>query len=387
MIARAEAPPPLVSSLGSVHEGPAVAWLALLGGMLWALGILGKRYGLEGVPCQQKVLWSAFTSLLFLLGTGVLPAVQLARSGGLAPSLGDPAWLQRLPWVVAAGVISGIGSLLAMYALARAGQHASSALVAVVQNGVYTAATPLLITAEIGEAANMRQWLGIAAVCMGVPLMDPGLMKMLRPMPSAKHCPSGEGEASEACYGAAPLHKMRAGVAAGGGSSVAVVAAAAAGVFWAVGSLGRRYGVRGSPHELQTAQAGITHLVINYCSCVAPAVCLACGDYMKVWNMLCDSNFRRRALVVAGTSVICGIGGFLITIGLAETGPNGGAAVSTIANGVYTVCGAAFIAAAYRERPAPAQWLGVALVVAGVSVVGLAAGGSGLGRGPAILHK
>lgn len=329
--------------------------LAVFGGVLWALGLLGRRYSLEGAATgSNKRLWSAFSALVFTMGTTVLPAIQLATSKGVPAAAQDPGWLSRLPVVMAAGVASGAGGVLGTYALSRAGRSSSSALVTIVQNGVSTVAAPLLITVEFGEAATFKRWLGIASVCLGVPLMDPGFASM-------QSRARDRGGDKEANYGSATAPKS-----AWQASSSCVALAVIAGLLWSVASVARRYGVRGSPPSLLTIQATMTHVAIASCSCMPPAVSLACDDVGTIIAALRDAAFRRRMLVFLASAILSGVGGWLITLGLAVTGPNGGAAVMTIANGVYTVAGAIFIALVYQERAEPLQWLGVALIVAGV---------------------
>lgn len=353
---------------------------SLTGGMLWALGMVGKRYGVEGAHPNQRAHLSALCSLIFLMSTLLLPGVELLSAGDLAiAGLKDSGWLHRLPMVVLAGMISGIGSLLSMYSLILACPSGSSALASVITNGTYTAGAPILLTCFFREEICLLHWLGIIAVCLGVPMMDPALSL---PVCRSRR-PSEETAKANTCfretlphYGStftAPRHsglldKFQWELRGQGGVRAALWMAAFSGLFWDIGILGRRYGMQSSPQHLNQIHAVLTLLVLNSSSCIAPMMCLMS---MGSASLLPDPNSRQRIPVVMITGAFAGLGGFLLTYSMSLAGRSGSAVVSTIANGVFTVFGALLIAAMYREKPTFTQFTGATVTVMGICMMGM----------------
>lgn len=119
---------------------------AVLAGVLWGLGPLGKRYGAGGAEEGMRAARAACTFFVYNVAS-LIPVLALMAQAFLAGKLQSPlgqSWWWRAPVVLICGIISGFGGVMATYAFALAGDNDSS-LLAMVENGVYTAVGALLI--------------------------------------------------------------------------------------------------------------------------------------------------------------------------------------------------------------------------------------------------
>jgi len=150
--------------------------VAALAGLLWSFGSLGKRFGVGGAPGGLKVARSACTLFLYnsaVLVPGFLAVFGSAASGGLQGTVSRKWCLCTCPVVFNCGLLSGFGSVLATYAFALAAKNESGVL-AMVENGVYTALAALLIALLWRERPSRKQLLSALLVLAGVVLAYAG---------------------------------------------------------------------------------------------------------------------------------------------------------------------------------------------------------------------
>jgi len=147
--------------------GPSVLY-AVLAGVLWGAGPLGKRYGAGGAEEGMRAVRSGCTFFVYTVATFVPVSAYFAYRW-LAGELGAPdeAWLRRSPLVVLCGMLSGLGGVLATYAFALADPN-ESALLSMVENGVYTACGALLIGLVYQERLTAMQTGAGVLMCLGV---------------------------------------------------------------------------------------------------------------------------------------------------------------------------------------------------------------------------
>jgi len=145
---------------------------AVLAGVLWSFGPLGKRYGAGGAEEGLRASQASCTFFLYMtgaMGPVVVAALYSLLTGRMQAAV-DGAWfLRRAPAVLACGTASGFGGVLGTYAFAIAGRN-ESGLIAMVENGVYTVVAAMLIAIIYQEQPNSWQW-GSAALILGAVLL------------------------------------------------------------------------------------------------------------------------------------------------------------------------------------------------------------------------
>jgi drug/metabolite transporter (DMT)-like permease len=381
---------------------------ALSGGFLWSFGLLGKRYGVDGVDPHLKAAWSAIICLFFSCGCLVAAMVDLFSGDPIlrAAAFRDPEFRHRLPVVGVAGTAGGIAGVLAIYALALSDQSASSALVSVILNGVYTVSAPVALWAVFGEDTSACQWMGVAVVSTGVILMDSSILQVGRntlggvrrlkfaksrlkvgawnekKLQQQRRLPCGSHLKEEINYvpyvqqfGSAVLSAAadevmesqkkvmlpKSTMASHATVFIAVIAA----LLCNCSLIGKRYVMKAAPKELMKMESAFTLMVLCFGGIVSPLLYMVFpGNWRQVMEAMAEPEWRRRLPLVALAGTISGLGSIMCIFSLGITKHS--ALISTIQNGTCTVLGALLIALTYRETLSKSQIIGVSLVLAGI---------------------
>eukprot|EP00928_Gymnodinium_smaydae_P036483 TRINITY_DN25496_c0_g1_i1.p1 TRINITY_DN25496_c0_g1~~TRINITY_DN25496_c0_g1_i1.p1 ORF type:complete len:365 (-),score=19.69 TRINITY_DN25496_c0_g1_i1:112-1206(-) len=146
---------------------------AILAGVLWSFGIVGKRYSASLVPPGNQLEGATVVYAVYLLSGGpihVLLGVFVWIVGSLSLK-NMQQWMQATGFkVFGAGIIAGIGGRLSTYALTLS--QADGALFSLIIDGTYSLVGALLIACVFGERPTALQSLGAATIIGAVLLAD-----------------------------------------------------------------------------------------------------------------------------------------------------------------------------------------------------------------------
>lgn len=324
---------------------PALSW-AIIGGLLWAVGPMVKRHGVNGASAEIKAARSAWVMLIYLCGALLPPAFDLLRIGiePFQDVFSDPDWWTRLPVVVMCGSCVGFGGLTSTYAFAVA-TSGNTALMSLVQNGVFTVMGGVYVAAVYMEQPSPTRILSATLIVTGVMLAEGQKMSCGRSVPSFS------------------LSKPSFSLAGKGSNPMFI--SVLAGCLWAFGPLGKRCGVQGAVDENKAALSTVTAFAMTLMSVVACIVTLLRTTSVGCAKALGPDRCFRSFLMLAGGAV-AGLGGMMCTYAFTLSQKNASAAIATVENGIYTVFGALFISLAFRERLTAYQLGSACLVAIGI---------------------
>jgi len=368
--------------------GKAVLY-AVLGGVLWAIAPFGKRYGVEGTNEINRAALSACTFLMYALGmfSTVLISFLWMDAAKRRATFADAEWRGRVPWVLAGGFLNSLGGLAATYAYGLATPN-SSALISIVENGVYCISAAVLIVWVFHEEPSLLHVASAMLILAGTLLAEvadrnrddaassgsPGT-----PSGAAKQEPKvrppghdivvpSYGAVQEADAQTCREHCWSCSCPAVNAIPVAVVA----GLLWACGVLGKAYGAKGAPEGFEDARSVCTFFLYTIGTLLTVTTSVLCG--LAAGRIHVSTNLdwlRRRAPGVVLCGLLSGLGGEIATYAFAIADANDSSIISVVENGVYTLFGALLIVAAYEERPSFWQAGGALLLLTGVILVSL----------------
>lgn len=388
-------------------------FFGVLGGLLWGFGPLGKRYSVAGAHPKLKAARSAGTYFVCSLGAIMTPVARLAfidETERLAV-LSDASWRARAPFIVLAGAASGLGGLMGTCALALAKQNAS-ALITMIENGTYAVMASIFIACAFNEHPSTLQFMSAVLVLVGILVMQTdglgegskgsngeveGLLcadgdqsigsstssyskkavfspPALTPGMRIDYGKAVSGPLAMTCgkrprqpYGsAAELPTSGAGQPQTRGAvSSTLMLAVGGGVLWAIGPLGKRWGVDSAPVELRAAFASATSFLFCVGTLLTSAVAL-CRATSTHPEGFFDPEWAMRVPLVLASGAVSGMGGLVGTYALALVGHEASSVVAILENGVFTVAGACLIAIVFREKPTNRQLCGTMPIVAAV---------------------
>lgn len=144
---------------------------AILAGILWSFGILGKRTSAGLLPHDLDRPGSAVTYMTYQLAG--LPVVvsywcYLLAFGNLSLHVTQDWFKAQGTRVLPLGMLSGIGGSLVTYAFALGGNR--GALISLIADGIYTLFGSLLLAAVYGECPGVRQIIGGLCILVAVVL-------------------------------------------------------------------------------------------------------------------------------------------------------------------------------------------------------------------------
>lgn len=144
---------------------------AILAGVLWSFGILGKRTSAGSLPHDLERPGSAVTYMTYQLAG--LPVVvlywcYLSAFGNLSLHVTQDWFKAQGARVLILGMLSGIGGSLVTYAFAIGGK--SGALISLIADGMYTLIGAGLIAAVYGERPGVCQIIGGLCILLAVVL-------------------------------------------------------------------------------------------------------------------------------------------------------------------------------------------------------------------------
>merc|ERR1712187_850676 len=108
------------------------------------------------------------------------------------------------------------------------------------------------------------------------------------------------------------------------------------GIFWGFGHLGKKYGVHAAPEGRHDVWATCTYAVYMSSTILIPLLKLCCVSGSSLLETLQDSKFRCLMAGTMACGITSGTGGLISTYAFSLSG-TGGALISVIENGVYTV--------------------------------------------------
>lgn len=152
----------------STQRKLATIFLAVGAGACWGVGPLGKMYGVDGAPDGSKLLWSTCTYLVYLGAIMLAPMLKLLFAD---PMLRRATFNDRQFWwlmakTILCGLLASIGGILATFAFSLDDQ--GSALVSVIENGMYTISSALLILVAFKERPTPCDIFSSLLVVIGV---------------------------------------------------------------------------------------------------------------------------------------------------------------------------------------------------------------------------
>eukprot|EP00930_Biecheleria_cincta_P084319 TRINITY_DN73804_c0_g1_i1.p1 TRINITY_DN73804_c0_g1~~TRINITY_DN73804_c0_g1_i1.p1 ORF type:complete len:362 (-),score=43.95 TRINITY_DN73804_c0_g1_i1:45-1130(-) len=144
---------------------------AILGGVLWSFGMLGKRTTAGALPHNLERPGSSVTYLTYQLAG--FPVVflywcYLSAFGNLPLRVTQDWFKTQGPKVLLLGMIAGIGGSLVTYAFAKGGKN--GALISLIADGIYTLIGAGLIAAVYRERPGVWQMIGGLCVLVAVVL-------------------------------------------------------------------------------------------------------------------------------------------------------------------------------------------------------------------------
>mmetsp|Transcript_81385 Transcript_81385/g.143657 ORF Transcript_81385/g.143657 Transcript_81385/m.143657 type:complete len:345 (-) Transcript_81385:136-1170(-) len=332
-----------------------VAFLcAVIGGAIWGVGSLGRRCGVADAKLDDnRGMLSAYTLVVYSIGTLVVPGLDyLLMNSTMSRAdteegLNDSDWLKTLPMLGLCGVFSALGGFTACYAISLADRN-GSCMVAMLESGVYSVAAAVFIVLLLGEEPTIQLYVAGLFIIAGILLL---------------HFKGGSDrlDREDVTYGAAT------GISSGS-SQKAPFFAVLAGILWAVGIFGKRYSAASGAANSARVRANLTYVVYQVFSLIPPGIFLVyellngrlfAGGPGSEW-------FRHRAPQVLAAALVSGLGGCIVTYALAAAGPNEGALITLISDGIYTLLGAVFIALVFEEKLENFQLIGGAAIMIAV---------------------
>lgn len=141
---------------------------AILAGVCWGFGPVGKKYGVNHVPEGRKHVWTTCTYLVYMASTTWVPLVKLifTPSDQRREALQDRNFRWLLLGTMGCGLLSGLGGLISTFAFAQGGDRGP--IISMIENGIYTMFGALLITVIFKEWPTKRQMLSAAFVLAGL---------------------------------------------------------------------------------------------------------------------------------------------------------------------------------------------------------------------------
>mmetsp|Transcript_64579 Transcript_64579/g.154305 ORF Transcript_64579/g.154305 Transcript_64579/m.154305 type:complete len:375 (+) Transcript_64579:88-1212(+) len=146
--------------------------LSVIAGLLWGFGALAKTFGVRGAQNDLKATWSILTIISLYMCNLMAALVGLWKMGlrRILQSFDDTKWPVRVGGVILCGFASGLGGLYCTYAFTQADKH-EGALIAMLENGVYTVVGALMIALVFRERPSMMQYLSAVFVLAGILLI------------------------------------------------------------------------------------------------------------------------------------------------------------------------------------------------------------------------
>lgn len=144
---------------------------ASLAGILWSLGMLGKRNSAGALPHDLERPGSAVTYMTYQIAG--LPVIffywcYLSALGSLPLHITKDWFMTQGPKVLPLAMLSGVGGSLVTYGFAMGGKN--GALLSLLADGIYTFIGSSLIAAVYGEHPSARQIIGGACILAAVVL-------------------------------------------------------------------------------------------------------------------------------------------------------------------------------------------------------------------------
>mmetsp|Transcript_116062 Transcript_116062/g.333331 ORF Transcript_116062/g.333331 Transcript_116062/m.333331 type:complete len:377 (+) Transcript_116062:109-1239(+) len=372
------------------------ASLAGVGGLLWAFGVLGKRIGVEGSQNHDKNIRASCTITVYVLTTMVMPLVDFATTDRklLAETFADREWVKRIPGIVGCGVISGFGGLLGTVAFAWSA-GVNSALVSMVENGMYTIAGAVLIAIFFGERPAAVQYAAGLSILAGIVLAQGTSQRQRRQRKddqsdsastsaSASASTSGDLESDSDDAASAgeqdPSPSVVSGAASDDAGSVyaptalrkrAIAVAMLAGFCWGFGPVGKKYGVANAPEHSKHVWTTCTYTLYISSTPLVPLVKVLFADRELRRKTLGDRRFQKLLLGTMVCGLISGLGGLVSTLAFAYA-KGESALMSVVENGVYTVGGALLIILIFAEVVTRRQIVSAGFVLVGLLIAACA---------------
>lgn len=326
--------------------------VAVLGGIGWAIGSVGKRYGVEAAEPANKLAACAALTVCYCAG-GVfmcLFSLLTLTSSSVHTAFHDPAWRSRLLLCSSLGSVCTFACLASIHSFALARIPSNSAVTAMVMNSVYLVCCPIVLAivfqGEIGAVVCVATIL----VLSGSLVLDPNCMIF------------GKGNAADT----SPLVSSE---NAGNWQASSVCIAVVTGLGWCTGPLSKRYGVPDTvPDELKMAMSALTNVVISSVGFVFLS-CWALGCLWGKFDVLRDGQLQRRMPIVLAAGGASGLGGLLCTYAMSLSSSSESPIIITISNATFNLVTPIAIALVYSERLSAVQSFGAILIVAGVALV------------------
>ncbi|CAE7224562.1 unnamed protein product, partial [Symbiodinium necroappetens] len=144
-------------------------FLSVAAGTCWGFGPLGKKIGVHGSSDAEQHEWTTCTYFVYMVATTVVPLgrVLASDSGSRRMVLRDRRFRYLLLGTMFCGLISGCGGLISTFAFSLEG-YFSGALIATVENGVYTVFGALLIAVLFEEELGTQQLLSACSVVLAI---------------------------------------------------------------------------------------------------------------------------------------------------------------------------------------------------------------------------
>lgn len=328
--------------------------------------------------------------MVYIATTMIVPAGDFILLGAdeISDVFSNETWTSRIPLILTCGVISGLGGLLGTLAFAYAA-GVNSALISMVENGVYTVAGALYIAVYFHDTPAPLSWVGASLILIGVILsqVTSGKKPVKEADDDAEQSSESEADVPENPDETADSDAMHDSSESDAkefakADTIAptrlrkrtVVLAVLAGACWGLGSFGKKYGVANAPEGKKEAWTACTYFIYIVSTVIIPVIRVAMIGPSQTIETLKDRTFRCLLVGVLVCGLISGAGGLISTAAFAESKKGTGSIVSVVENGVYTVLGALLIVLAFKERPTVQQGLAAFLVLAGIVLSGLSTG-------------
>lgn len=338
--------------------------LATLCGLLWGVGILGRRAGVQGATRNDKVIRATCATCVYTMATMAAPTIEFVtllftKRELVSQTFADPVWTGKVPVIMICGLVSGLGGLLGTLGLAWSA-GVNSALISMVENGSYTMWSAIFIAIRFKEHPGWHDY-GAGALMLAGILLAQSTSHQDHKEEEEEALPTDAGSSAALRQGRPPAKDR---------SGWAVATALLAGACWGVGELGKKYGVDGAPEGREHAWAACTYFVYMLASPWVPLLRLFLEDAALRGQTLSDGQFRRMMVWTVTCGAASGLGGFFGTLAFAYAAGTS-ALISVIENSVFTVSGALLIVGVFQEVPTTMQLASAGLVVAGLIVAEL----------------
>lgn len=377
-----------ITAGGDAHDEKAhvlfyATCLAGIGGILWACGVLGKRLGVHGSPNAEKAVRASCTIFVYTLTTVIAPLVDFCFTEKrlIDETFHDPEFVGRILGIVFCGVISGLGGLLGTIAFAWSA-GINSALISMVENGMYTISGAILISVCFKERPALMGYIAASLILGGILLAQTTSIrtKKVKEIPSSVPCSAPESEDTDGS-GTTPnpiddgsesddSGNSHSQVAPSTHRRRAVLLAIIAGICWGFGPLGKKYGVTNAPADRKHVWTTCSYLIYISTTTWIPLANIISSNRELRSAALQDRQFLYLLAGVFGCGLLAGLGGLVSTLAFAHAG-NHAALISVVENGVYTVGGAFLITVMFKEWPTTRQLVAAFFVVAGLVISAL----------------